>query len=141
MIHPSIKESLGFATDISDAEFLEKWNKLTAKARKPCWDLKYCPYGPLVEQFPLLPQGREGAIRHNEYLKSCLEKGMLGVEPDVKPMNDKIRKFFEHSVAIFDPNDYPEEIPMEIYKWSCLIFGHICPVVTSAEDVAEKPKK
>jgi hypothetical protein len=21
---------------------------------KPCWELKYCPYGPLVEYFPLI---------------------------------------------------------------------------------------
>jgi hypothetical protein len=140
MIHPSIKESLGFDPNTSDAKFLETWNKVTKKARKPCWDLEYCPYGPLVEQFPLLPQGRAGAIRHNEYLKGCLNKGRLGVEPDTKPMTKKIRKFFEHSVAVFNPDNYPEEIPENIYKWSCAIFGHLCPVVTSAEDVAEKPE-
>jgi hypothetical protein len=140
MIHPSIKVSLGVKSDTSDAEFLEYWTKLTSKVIKPCWELKYCPYGVLVEQFPLLPQGRDGAIRHNEYIKSCLKKGMLGVEPNVKPMTEKIRKFFEHSVAVFDPKKYPEEIPAEIYKWSCSIFGHICPVVFSAENVAEKPR-
>ena len=26
---------------------------------KPCWELKYCPYGPLVEQFPLFPEMQE----------------------------------------------------------------------------------
>lgn len=37
----------------------EKWyDKINAKRRvkaicKPCWEIKYCPYGPLVEQFPL----------------------------------------------------------------------------------------
>lgn len=139
MIHRSIKESLGFGPDISDEEFLEKWNKLTVNTRKPCWDLKYCPYGILVEQFPLLPAKREAAEEHYEYLLSCLENNTLGVWPDVKPMSNKIRKFFKNSVRIFDPDDYPEETPKEIYKWSCQIFGHICPVVTSAENVAEKP--
>ena len=137
MIHPSIKTSLGFQADMSDADFLEKWKKLTSTARKPCWDLKYCPYGPLVEQFPLLPPGRNGATFHNEYLKSCLKKGTIGVEPDIKPMTEKTRKLFEHSVANFDPNNYPEETPAEISQWSCSIFGHICPVVFSAENVAE----
>ena len=140
MIHPSIKESLGFKPDTADPEFLEKWRKFTTDARKPCWDLKYCPYGPLVEQFPLLPSRRAGAIQHIEYIKSCLEKGMLGVEPNTKPMTEKSRNFFEKEVAEFDPDKHPDEIPSEIEDWSCTIFGHICPVVFSAENVAEEPK-
>jgi hypothetical protein len=137
MIHKSIKQSLGF-NDKTDSEFLELWKKLTSKARKPCWDLKYCPYGELVEQFPLLLPTRDLAIRHNEYIKACLKKGMLGVEPNVKPMNEKMRKFFERGVKTFDPTAYPEEIPSEISEWSCQIFGHICPVIFSAESVAEE---
>jgi HNH endonuclease len=30
---------------------------------KPCWELKYCPYGPLVEQFPIPPHGDERSCR------------------------------------------------------------------------------
>jgi len=35
--------------------FLEKvnWKKKVPALCKPCWELKYCPYGPLVEDFPL----------------------------------------------------------------------------------------
>lgn len=29
-----------------------KWNKRPNALCKPCWELKYCPYGPLVEDFP-----------------------------------------------------------------------------------------
>jgi hypothetical protein len=29
------------------------WNNRVKAVCKPCWELKYCPYGPLVEQFPL----------------------------------------------------------------------------------------
>jgi hypothetical protein len=29
------------------------WEKRVKAVCKPCWELKYCPYGPLVEQFPL----------------------------------------------------------------------------------------
>ena len=37
-------------------------DRINAKARvkaicKPCWEIKYCPYGPLVEQFPLAEGG------------------------------------------------------------------------------------
>jgi hypothetical protein len=37
----------------------EKWSKglipikRLKRVCKPCWELKYCPYGPLVENFPL----------------------------------------------------------------------------------------
>jgi transcription initiation factor IIE alpha subunit len=34
---------------------------------KPCWEIKYCPYGQLVEQFPLPPPTREEAIKRNEF--------------------------------------------------------------------------
>ncbi|NVM55003.1 MAG: hypothetical protein HWN66_14960 [Candidatus Helarchaeota archaeon] len=139
LIHPAIKHSLGFDPNESDSEFLEQWKKRTSNARKPCWDLKYCPYGELVEQFPLLPTTRKKAISHNEYLKGCLEKGILGVEPNVKPMNEKMRTLFTQQVAEFNPDNHPEDIPLEIREWACLIFGHICPVVFAAENVAEEP--
>ncbi|HEX2851933.1 MAG TPA: HNH endonuclease, partial [Opitutaceae bacterium] len=29
------------------------WKKRVKAVCKPCWEIKYCPYGPLVEQFPL----------------------------------------------------------------------------------------
>jgi hypothetical protein len=29
------------------------WKKRVSAVCKPCWELKYCPYGVLVEQFPL----------------------------------------------------------------------------------------
>lgn len=28
------------------------WNKRVRAVCKPCWELKYCPYGPVVELFP-----------------------------------------------------------------------------------------
>src|ERR1700687_6218253 len=40
---------------------------------KPCWELKYCPYGPLVEQFPLPRIIRADAVQHNEFLKQQLK--------------------------------------------------------------------
>jgi hypothetical protein len=31
--------------------------------QKPCWTLKYCPYGPLVEEFPLLEQANDQSCK------------------------------------------------------------------------------
>jgi hypothetical protein len=37
---------------------------------KPCWELKYCPYGSLVEYFPLLSE--EDGLTLTEVKKSYL---------------------------------------------------------------------
>ncbi len=29
------------------------WKKRVKAVCKPCWEIKYCPYGPLIEEFPL----------------------------------------------------------------------------------------
>ncbi len=29
------------------------WNRRVKAVCKPCWELKYCPYGPIVEEFPI----------------------------------------------------------------------------------------
>ena len=40
-----------------------EWKKRVKAVCKPCWELKYCPYGPLVELFPL---------REERDFQSCL---------------------------------------------------------------------
>jgi hypothetical protein len=32
------------------------WKERVKAVCKPCWEIKYCPYGPLVETFPLSPE-------------------------------------------------------------------------------------
>ncbi|MFL6351651.1 MAG: hypothetical protein ACJ74Z_07350 [Bryobacteraceae bacterium] len=39
------------------------WDRRVKAVCKPCWELKYCPYGPLVEQFPLQADPDERACR------------------------------------------------------------------------------
>lgn len=40
------------------------WSKRKTKAIcKPCWEIKYCPYGPLIEQFPLQENRDEKSCR------------------------------------------------------------------------------
>ena len=38
------------------------------------------------------------------------------------------------------PEDYPETIPLAIDEMQCTVFGHICPVVFSAEGFTETSK-
>lgn len=39
------------------------WEKRVKAVCKPCWELKYCPYGPLVEDFPLKMENDEKSCR------------------------------------------------------------------------------
>lgn len=133
-IEPRVKQLLGFDREASDAEVLKKWKEASTRVCKPCWELKYCPYGPLVEQFPLLPPLREGSIAHNEYLKGCLDRGTLD---DGERLSEERRDWFDQQVAAFDPEEYPSAIPEEISNMACTVFGHICPVVFSAEPFTE----
>ncbi len=52
MVKPWLKRDLGFSEDTPDEIVEKEWLRRTRHVCKPCWELKYCPYGPLVEQFP-----------------------------------------------------------------------------------------
>jgi len=39
------------------------WERRVKAVCKPCWELKYCPYGPLVEDFPLKKVQDESSCR------------------------------------------------------------------------------
>lgn len=91
---------------------------------KPCWELRYCPYGYLVEYFPLFhksdtPDKFDTTERYEEVKNELKEKG-AHTEADV---HDYFRL-----LSILDPesNEYiaqyaPEDV-------ACRIFGHMCPV-------------
>jgi len=77
-IHSSIKKTLGFDENMPDKEFKKAWKKKSTQVCKPCWELKYCPYGPFVEQSPIIGSTRDDAIKHNEYLRDCLKTNLIG---------------------------------------------------------------
>ena len=57
-----------------------------------CWELKYCPYGPLVEQSPVVPPLRSGMIEQNAYFRKCLETDMVS---DVRTLTEEIRAEYQ----------------------------------------------
>lgn len=133
-MHVKIKKVLGYKGDDDPIKILADWKVRTRKICKPCWELKYCPYGPLVEQFPLPPQSNDSVVAHNEYLKSCLKSGLLA---DGRPLEPERREFFEQTIAEYKENDYPDKIPQIVEDASCRVFGHICPVYFTAEPLTE----
>jgi hypothetical protein len=90
-IHACIKTALGYEADEPDADVLKDWKERTSRVCKPCWELKYCPYGPLVEQSPTLPLDRSSAIEHRENLQQALATGQFG---SVDVVDDRERRIF-----------------------------------------------
>jgi hypothetical protein len=133
-IDPLIKEALGFEAGINDRDFLKAIRKTKSLVCKPCWEIKYCPYGPFIEEFPLLPLTLEIANQHLEYAKDCLKNGQLG---DGTPLDKKKREMFGNEIASFSEDQYVQKIPSEVTEMSCTEFGHICPVFFVSEEFTE----
>jgi len=133
-IHSSIRERLGYDESVTDAEIYADWRDRTQLVCKPCWELKYCPYGTIVEDYPLLPTPRASAESHHELLLDCLKTGKLG---DGRPLDRERRAWFRKMVKAFRPEDHPEVIPPIFLEVPCRVFGHICPVFFVAEPFTE----
>jgi hypothetical protein len=125
---PAVTDLLGLPKNSGPARVKRELKEVFRKRCKPCWELKYCPYGPLVEQFPLPRFTRSEAIEHKEFLMKELGD---------KAYNPQHQKEFSAEVQNFDPSIFPEEIPEEEAFMSCHIFGHYCPAFFSAEPFSE----
>lgn len=95
-IHVSIKKRLGYDLEMPDKEILKDWKERTTRLCKPCWELKYCPYGPLVEQLPILPAARENHEQHFEYYRNCIETGFSG---ERRPISEDEKEIFSRVLA------------------------------------------
>lgn len=133
-IHKSIRERLPGFAELSDDALLKEFRERQRTVCKPCWELKYCPYGPLVEGYPLLPPARAEVEDHIEYLREALRTGRMG---DGLPLDAHRREWFERQIDEHDPEDYPQFIPSLLGALSCGMYGHMCPVFFTAEPITE----
>lgn len=123
MVQPWLKKYLGFKEDTPDEIVEKEWKRRTEHVCKPCWELKYCPYGPLVEQFPLYEDEAEKAVELGWYVNFVEGKGWtpcskndIGATPDINRVFLKFGSLNDHS---------------------CAVFGHICPVFFVNETLTE----
>lgn len=123
MIPQWLKAYLGFKNDVPDTIVEEEWKRRTDHVYKPCWELKYCPYGSLVEQFPLGEDESAKAEELGWYAKLVKGKGWVpcnkhdkGAIPDINRVIGEFGRLNENS---------------------CGIFGHICPVFFVNEPLTE----
>lgn len=106
---------------------------------KPCWELKYCPYGPLVEDFPLPPITLDTHREHVEYLKKCLEAGKMGANFDI-PINEDQKAIFLKEIAENDDSYCVSKLSKFEKEASCKEFGHLCPAYFVSEPFTETSK-
>lgn len=98
---------------------------------KPCWELKYCPYGPLVEFFPLpsddLPL-RQIKKSYRTWI-DAIRGGTLKTEQEIYIAIEKI--------LCLEPLRWTWISKFRTEELSCSVFGHICPVFFTAEPLTE----
>ncbi len=136
-ISKGLKDYLGYSNDTTDKEIERELKKRLSTICKPCWELKYCPYGPLVEYFPLPPITITEHQEHIEYLKECIKTGYMGQGENKTPLDDTRRKWFVHEINNPDLSDYVDEISFFEKEASCSEFGNLCPAFFVSEPLTE----
>ena len=126
-------------SDEQEPELRKELNGRLNNICKPCWELKYCPYGPLVEDFPLPPLLLSEYREHLDYLRGCLEAGAMGINHDI-PMDEERRKTFEEDIANSDETYCVEKLSRFETEASCKEFGHLCPAYFVSEPFTETSK-
>jgi HNH endonuclease len=105
--------------------------RLKSDVCKPCWELKYCPYGPLVEQFPLHPEmgGLTQIRRLHREVKRELSDGTRKTDAQYWELVER----FQFSA----PGRWEWISKFNTEELGCNVFGHICPVFFMAEPFTE----
>lgn len=123
-------------TDADEPKLRKELNSRLNHICKPCWELKYCPYGPLVEDFPLPPMLVSDYREHMDYIKACIEKEGMGPEHDI-PLDDVRRQRFQEDVDNYDESQCVEKLSKFETEASCKEFGHLCPAFFVSEPFTE----
>ena len=98
---------------------------------KPCWELSYCPYGYLVEWFPL-PSPENNLPKIEKLYGECLQQfanGEFKTEEEILSAIDRLlylSPITHEYIMQYDPKEV-----------SCEIFGHTCPVFINQSGATE----
>jgi hypothetical protein len=103
--------------------------RLKHEVCKPCWELKYCPYGPMVEYFP--GASNEADLdRVREYHDRAWD--MIKAAGDDSEMFRAVEMFLHFDVAQWE---WIAKYDAEDLR--CMVFGHACPVFFVSEGLTE----
>jgi len=97
--------------------------KLQFPVCKPCWELKYCPYGPLVEFFPLPSIPTKQATRSYKTWIRAVREGTLRSVKDIYTAIEKLLCLLPGRYRFLDEID-SEELAWRFWtRLSGLLFG------------------
>jgi hypothetical protein len=98
---------------------------------KPCWELKYCPYGPYVEHFPLSPSAADidDVRRRYKELLARFAQGEFKTEDDIM--------FWVEQLEYLWPERWEALKGYDTSEVECRVFGHVCPVFFNKEPFTE----
>lgn len=98
---------------------------------KPCWELKYCPYGPLVEHFPLYPESQ--SLSFIRRLHRYARKQLTGTGAKRENHLMRMIELYKYS----DPSQWEWVNRYDTSELGCNVFGHVCPVFFMYEPFTE----
>lgn len=104
---------------------------------KPCWELKYCPYGSLVEYFPSVIKGYDLDYVKTRY-QDILEQFTQGKLETEQEVWDAINELMYNQ-----PDDWEYLSELDPEDINCRIFGHGCPVffLQSVASETKEPRR
>ena len=100
---------------------------------KPCWELKYCPYGPLVEYFPLIFEEEPIPL---STVKRSYASWIRAVKSGTLRNKNEIYKAIE-KILCLEPKRWEWISQFRTEELRCSVYGHTCPVFFSAEPFTE----
>jgi hypothetical protein len=112
-----------------------KKTKFKYRVCKPCWELKYCPFGSMVEHYPAIGDAIDmGDVtkRYNDIIARFIG-GELKSEEDILDAIDMLEFHWPPRWQEMNKYDYSD--------LQCKQFGHICPVFFNAEMFTETKEK
>lgn len=125
------KEMVEFSLQVRKIEASEKVKSYC----KPCWELNYCPYGGLVEFFPLYNEYTN--LEHlNELYDDLVKKFLDGNIQDEDELWAEIQRLF-----YLEPSSWEIASLLDPILVECHEFGHFCPVFFTKSVASETREK
>jgi hypothetical protein len=103
------------------SEWINNTKVVAPESEHPCGRLGYCPYGPLVEEYPCHTKAVKYAVKKGWYAKLVKGKGWIACEKDAKGAMPALNR----------------AVPEVDEPLACKTFGHDCPVHYQREEIVE----
>jgi hypothetical protein len=136
VIHRTIRSILAVGEE-TDADLLARWQSYVRDRVKPCWELDFCPFGPLVEAYPALPWDVSPVDRTRDELTRSIEEFACKSCGQATEVEEWTLHSWRGDLERLDPASEPETVPAVFLTASCKVFGHMCPVYFLAESFTE----